>query len=77
MADSVARCVKFTEGLRPKIRSMLALIAFNHLSEVVPAAQRAEAYLLRNFGEYKGDKGKKEDGQENATLWTNVKGEHY
>ena len=63
MADSVARCVKFREGLRPKIRSMLAPIAFNHLSEVVAAAQRAEADLLRNFGEYKGDKGKKKMGK--------------
>ena len=53
-------CVSSLEKrLRPKIRSMLAPIAFNHLSEVVAAAQRVEADLLRNFGEYKSDKGKK------------------
>ena len=59
MANSAARCVKFREGLRPKIKPMLMPIAFNNLSEVVATTQCAKANLLRNFGEYKRDKCKK------------------
>ncbi|GMN68461.1 hypothetical protein TIFTF001_037518 [Ficus carica] len=54
VADPILRCVKFKEGLRPKIRSQVAALPMIDFSVLVAAALLTEADLIRNHGGNKG-----------------------
>ena len=63
VADDEERCVKFREGLRQNIRSMIEPLSIKTFPELVAAAQRAEYVLDENLLREKGSKGKNKDNR--------------
>ena len=58
VSDPMARCEKFRNNLRPKIRQMIAAVPSTDFLDLVAAAQRAETELNNSYGEYKGSGGR-------------------